>query len=231
MMAPGDILPVLTAALLAGLLGSGHCFGMCGGIAGALGAMGSPGRKPAWAPGLLFNLGRVASYALLGGVTAAALGGAGALFDVPKWAHMLRLVTAAMIFLIGLRFLFDLRVLERVERAGAGLWRRVQPIAVKLSARPGRAGRVLLGMCWGLLPCGLVYSILLTAASTAAFGNGCLVMIAFGLGTLPSMLGLAWMSPVLSELLRDRLVKRLVGASLVVLAAWTLLMMKAPMAH
>lgn len=231
MMAPADNLPVLVAALLAGLLGSGHCFGMCGGIAGALGAIGSDGRKSAWAPGLLFNLGRVASYALLGGVTAVALGGAGELFDVPKWARLLRLGTAVMILLIGLRFLFDLRVLDRLERAGAGLWRVVQPLAVKLSARPGLVGRLLLGLCWGLLPCGLVYSILLTAASTATFASGCLVMLAFGLGTLPSMLGLTWMSPVLGELLRDRLVKRLVGASLVVLAAWTLLMMRAPMAH
>jgi len=226
-----DNLPVLVTAVLAGLLGSGHCFGMCGGIAGALGAIGGDGRRSPWAPGLLFNLGRIASYALLGGVTAVLLGGAGDLLDVPRWARLLRLLTAGMILLIGLRFLFDWRVLDRIERAGAGLWGLVQPLAVKLSTRPGLAGRLLLGICWGLLPCGLVYSILLTAASTATFSNGFLVMLAFGIGTLPSMLGLTWVSPALHELLRDRLVKRLVGASLIVLAAWTLMMMRAPMGH
>jgi sulfite exporter TauE/SafE len=204
---------------------------MCGGIAGALGAMGGKGGKSPWMPGLLFNLGRIASYALLGGFTAVVLGEAGEMLDVPHWARILRLLTAGMILLIGLRFLLDLRVLDRLERAGAGLWRLVQPFAVRLSARHGAGSRLLLGICWGLLPCGLVYSILLTAASTATFNRGFSVMLAFGIGTLPSMLGVTWMSPVLNELLRDRLVKRLVGASLVVLAGWTLLMMKAPMAH
>jgi sulfite exporter TauE/SafE len=225
-------LPLLLTAALAGLLGSGHCFGMCGGIAGSLGAL-----QPAttwgsrWAPGLIFNLGRILSYLVLGVLAALVLAGAGDLLHVPQWARVLRLATAIMIFLIGLRFLFGFSGLERLERAGAVLWRLVQPTAVRLSARAGVASRLFLGMCWGLLPCGLVYSILLTAASTASPTRAAWVMLAFGLGTLPSMLGLTWMSPMLGTLLRDPVVRRIVGLSLLGLAAWTLLMLSGPSAH
>ncbi len=199
---------------------------MCGGIAGTLGALTSAsGTGKNWLPGLLFNLGRVVSYCLLGGIAAWLLGGAGEMLHVPYWARILRLVTAGMILLIGLRFLFNIRTLDRVEKAGAGLWRLVQPAAVRLSSRPGAGNRLLLGMVWGLLPCGLVYSILLTAASTASVRLAMLVMLAFGVGTLPSMLGVTWMSPVLASMMRDPLVRRIVGLSLVFLALWTLIMM------
>lgn len=222
-MIPGGDFPILVTALLAGLLGSGHCFGMCGGIAGAFSAF-SPAAKGGrgWWPGLLFNFGRILGYCLLGALVASLLGGAGALLEVPHWARVLRLATAVMILLIGLRFLFDLRLLDRVETAGAGLWRHVRPYAVKLSSRPGAGGRLLLGLCWGLLPCGLVYSMFLTAASTGSAPRAVWVMAAFGAGTLPSMLGLTWMSPALHTLLGDPVVRRVVGFSLVVLSAWSM---------
>jgi len=222
-MNPSGDFPVLVTALLAGLLGSGHCFGMCGGIAGAFSAFSPAGNgRRQWWPGFLFNLGRILSYCLLGAGVAWLLGGAGVMLKVPYWARILRLVTAVMILLIGLRFLFDLRLLDRLETAGAGLWRHVRPYAVSLSARPGPGGRLLLGMCWGLLPCGLVYSMFLTAASTGAPFQAIWVMAAFGLGTLPSMLGLTWMSPALHTLLGDPVIRRVVGFSLVVLSAWSM---------
>jgi hypothetical protein len=104
--AGGDLAVVLTG-FLAGILGSGHCFGMCGGIAGAFGALaGSHGGR--FKPALVFNLGRVGSYVLLGAVMALLLGGTGAMLDIPGWSRALRLATAVMILLIGLRFLFGL---------------------------------------------------------------------------------------------------------------------------
>ena len=97
---------VLSTAFLAGLLGSGHCFGMCGGIAAGLGAM-SRGRGAV--PALQFNLARLASYAMLGLISAGILGGLSGIAQTGRW---LRLLTALMIFLIGLRFLFDFRGLD-----------------------------------------------------------------------------------------------------------------------
>ena len=210
---------VLTTAFLAGLLGSGHCFGMCGGIAAGLGAM-SKGR--AIMPAMQFNLARLSSYAVLGLLAASLLGG---LSDLKQAGRIFRLLTAAMIFMIGLKFLFDFRGLEFIERGGASLWKKVMPLAIRAGNRQDWIGRLLLGALWGLIPCGLVYTILLTAASTANPLGGAATMLAFGIGTLPAMLGLTAAAPVLASFLGDRTVRRVIGFALIVLALWTLVMM------
>jgi sulfite exporter TauE/SafE len=210
---------VLSTAFLAGLLGSGHCFGMCGGIAAGLGAM-SQGR--AVVPALQFNLARLASYAILGLLAATVLSGVSGLVPIGRW---LRVLTAVMILLIGLKFLFNFRGIEFIERGGAGLWKKILPFAMKAGSRQDAVGRLLLGVCWGFIPCGLVYSVLMTAASTANPLGGALTMLAFGIGTLPSMLGLTAAAPALASFLEDRTVRRLIGFALVVLAIWTILMM------
>jgi sulfite exporter TauE/SafE len=230
-MTPNPDTPVILTGLMAGLLGSGHCFGMCGGIAGTFGALADAGGSR-FLSALSFNLGRLASYVVLGALAALLLGGAGTMLDIPGWARTLRLVTAVMIFLIGLRFLLGISLLERVERLGAGLWRRCQPLAARIAGRPGAGARFGLGLCWGLVPCGLVYSMLLTSATTASAVSGGTVMLAFGIGTLPSMLGMAWATPALGTIMEDRWVRRIIGLALMVLAAWTVVMMSgAPLHH
>jgi sulfite exporter TauE/SafE len=209
---------VLITAFLAGLLGSGHCFGMCGGIAAGLGAM---ERGRAVVPALQFNLARLLSYAVLGLVSAVVLSGVSELAPIGRW---LRLLTAVMILMIGLKFLFNFRGIEFIERGGAGLWKKVMPFALKAGNRQDWIGRLLLGFCWGFLPCGLVYTVLMTAASTANPVSGALTMLAFGAGTLPSMLGLTMTAPALASFLEDRAVRRVIGFALVVLAVWTAVM-------
>jgi uncharacterized protein len=211
---------ILVTAFMAGLLGSGHCFGMCGGIAGSLGALsGAGGRGPAW-PALQFNLGRLLGYAVLGALAAGILGAAGEILSLKPLGRWLRGLTALMVLLIGLRFLVDWRGLDLIEKGGAGLWRRIMPLAVRISQRHDWIGRLGLGVCWGFLPCGLVYTVLVTAASTGHAAAGALTMFAFGFGTLPAMLGLTLAAPALSAFLSDRFVRRIVGFGLVVLAAW-----------
>jgi len=177
---------VLSTAFLAGLLGSGHCFGMCGGIAAGLGAL---ARGRAFAPALQFNLARLASYAILGLAAAGVLSGLSALQPIGR---VLRVITAIMIF---------------------------------MGQRQDWIGRLTLGACWGLLPCGLVYTLLLTAAASGSAPAGAVTMLAFGAGTLPAMLGLTTAAPALATLLEDRTVRRLTGFALIVLALWTLVMM------
>ena len=187
---------VLFTALFAGLLGSGHCFGMCGGIAAGLGSLHGHNRsKPQMSSAVLFNLGRILSYSILGLVSAWILVQAGQVLNVPKWSMILRLLTALMIFLIGLQFLFNWQLLAAIERAGARVWKLILPLAVRASSLPGGSGRLLLGLCWGLIPCGLVYSILLTAAASGSSVSGAIVMFTFGIGTLPSMLGMSLAAP------------------------------------
>ena len=210
---------VLSTAFLAGLLGSGHCFAMCGGIAAGLGAM---TRGRAIVPALQFNLARLASYAVLGLIAASVLGSAA---DLQPVGRILRLLTAVMIFMIGLRFLFDFRGVEFIERGGAKLWQKVMPVALRAGQRQDWLGRLTLGACWGLLPCGLVYTVLLTAASTGTAPGGAATMLAFGVGTLPAMLGLTAAAPALAAFLQDRMVRRVIGFALIVLAFWTFIMM------
>ncbi len=215
-----ELLPVLVTAFMAGLLGAGHCFGMCGGIAGGFGAL-AAGRG-AFASALLFNGGRVVSYGLLGGVLALVVGAAGEGLGVPAWSRWLRLLTGLLIALVGLRFLFDWPGLARIEQAGAGLWRRVAPLVNRAARTPGPLGRLALGLTWGFLPCGMVYTVLLTAMSTGRFVDGFLTMLAFGLGTLPALLGMTLWAPALATFLQERATRRLIGAGLLLVAGWTL---------
>lgn len=217
-----DLLPVLSTAFFAGLLGAGHCFGMCGGIASGLGTLSA--RSGALGAALTFNGARIVSYGLLGGIAAAVLGLTGEVLALPDWSRWLRWATAALIALIGLQFLFNIRGLAVIERAGGKLWARMSPVVQRAARVQGLPGRATLGLAWGLLPCGLVYTILLTAASTGIFLQGSLVMLAFGAGTLPALLGMTLWAPALASLLQDRNFRRAIGAALILLAAWSVLM-------
>jgi len=223
-------LSALFTAFFVGLLGSGHCFGMCGGLAAGLGTLPVPGNpeaiaKPRAASAFLFNFGRIISYAGLGLVSSWLLASLGHSLNVPKWSMVLRFATAVMIFLIGVQFLFNWQTLAGIERIGAKVWKFVLPLAVKASSLPGGSGRLLLGLCWGLLPCGLVYSVLLTASAAGAAISGAAVMFAFGLGTLPSMLGMSLAAPTLAALLNDQWTKKLMGAALIMLAVLSVSLM------
>ena len=213
---------VWVTAFLAGLLGSGHCFGMCGGVAGSLGALAGRSARSMALPALQFNVGRMLGYAVLGALAGGMVGAAGEIMSLKPLGMWLRGLTALMVLLIGVRFLLDWRGLDIIERGGAGLWRRIQPFAARASQRHDWIGRSVLGICWGFLPCGLVYTLLMTAASTGSAAAGASTMLAFGLGTLPAMLGLTMAAPALNTFLSDRVVRRIVGFSLIVLAIWML---------
>lgn len=213
----------LLTAFFVGLLGSGHCFGMCGGIAAGLGVLTVDEKsqehvKHRFVSAFLFNFGRILSYAALGIISATLLAGLGKVLNVPQWSMILRFITALMIFLIGIQFLFNWQTLASIERVGAKVWKRVLPLAIKASSLPGGAGRLLLGLCWGLLPCGLVYSVILTASASGSALSGAAVMLAFGLGTMPSMLGMSLAAPALAAMLSDRWTRKLMGAALILLA-------------
>mgnify|MGYP001822143400 FL=1 len=223
-------LSALFTAFFVGLLGSGHCFGMCGGIAAGLGSLPvyseqPKDQKPSAMSAVLFNFGRIISYALLGLISAWLLAKLGHALNVPKWSMILRFLTAVMIFLIGLQFLLNWQTLAVIERAGAKVWKLILPVAIRASALPGGSGRLLLGLCWGFLPCGLVYSVLLTASAAGSPVSGAAVMFAFGLGTLPSMLGMSLAAPALAALLNDNWTRKLMGAALVFLAVLSVSLM------
>jgi len=216
-----DLSPVLAAAFGAGLLGSAHCLGMCGGISGlfAVGAT-VTSMKTQLPLAIAYNVGRVLSYAFLG-VAVAALGGA-AVGMVPSLAGPVRLASGLLIIVIGLQVAFNWRLLAPVEKVGAAIWNRLAPNAKGLIPATNIASAVGLGLIWGWLPCGLVYGALLLAATTADPVGGGLVMVAFGLGTMPAMIATGLSASKLSAFMsRNRLGT---GLLIVILGAATLAM-------
>jgi sulfite exporter TauE/SafE len=212
----------LLGGLVVGVLGSAHCVVMCGGIAGALavapdggGRLGAGGRQVA------YNLGRIASYAAAGAL-AGGLGIALATAFGATGAMLLRAAAALLLLALGLYLAGWWSGLATVERQGARLWRRVAPLAARL--RPGRSlgGALALGMVWGWLPCGLVYSALALAATSGDWQRGALVMAGFGLGTLPAMVATGLVAGRLGGLARAAAPRRIAGVMLIAFGLWTL---------
>lgn len=177
---------ILAAAFAAGLLGSAHCLGMCGGISGLFAAGAQVASLKTQLPlAIAYNLGRVLSYAFLGVVVA--MIGSTIVSAIPSLAGPVRLASGVLIILVGLQVAFNWRLLAPVEKIGAKLWHRLVPHAKGLIPATSVRRAAGLGLIWGWLPCGLVYSGLLLAATTAEPASGGMVMIAFGLGTMPAM--------------------------------------------
>ena len=165
---------------LLGLASGVHCVGMCGGFVAAFSsrkviAIQSAGRR--WRSLLAFNAGRITSYSIAGAI-AGVLGGQFArLLDAQTALYIL---ANLMFIAIGLH-LAGVTSLSIVERIGAPLWRRLQPLA----ARALQGGDYAAGLLWGWIPCGLVYGALAVAAFAGTAAGGALAMAAYGLGTLP----------------------------------------------
>ena len=195
------------ALFLVGLLGGTHCVGMCGGIVGAL-SMGGPAR---WSLHLAYNAGRILSYGLAGAL-AGALGAAslGLEGQVPV-RIVLYVLANLMLVALGLYLLGATRALAFTEQAGQALWRRIQPLTQRFLPARGVAQAFPLGLLWGWLPCGLVYSALASALTAGSAERGAAMMLAFGLGTLPNLLLAGIVLARLNELVRRPMVRTLSG--------------------
>jgi len=175
------------AVFLIGLLGGVHCAGMCGGIVSAL-SLQTPGARPAWTVHLAYNLGRISSYGIAGAVMGA-VGSLGVLLN--NWLPVQIILYVAanlMMVALGLYLTGVTRALAITERAGQVLWRRVQPATRRFLPVRGVAQAFPLGMLWGWLPCGLVYSVLTMTLLSGSAARGAAIMLAFGLGTLPNLM-------------------------------------------
>lgn len=216
-----DLLPQLLTALALGLLGGGHCIGMCGGLMGAL-TLAIPAQQrhgwPLWRILLSYNLGRISSYTLAG----ALLGSFGWALQGMGLGPVLRTIAGLLMICMGLYLANWWSGLTRIESLGRGLWRHIEPRARRLLPvqRPGQA--LLLGALWGWLPCGLVYSSLVWASSHGSGATSALLMLAFGIGTLPTLLATGAAADKLTALLRKRSLR--IGAASLIIAfgLWTL---------
>lgn len=213
---------LLTQLLLATLLGLGstlHCLGMCGPLAMLLPvSQVAPGRRVVAL--LLYNGGRITSYAL-GGLLAATLG-AGLHWVGGDWMRwVLGPLAAALVIATAATQAGWVRWPNGLEVLGRQLWRKLAPLSQAARARGGYLAVYAMGLVWGCLPCGLVYAAFGLAAATGSPLQGALLMVAFGLGTLPSMLGGAWLAAAWPGLLRHPLVRQGLAVCVVGLAVWS----------
>lgn len=210
------------SAFLIGLLGAGHCIGMCSGIASALSFSINPQQKNGLLALLLYNLGRISSYSLAGFIFAASsslvilwMGGKESLI-------YLRIFAAFMMLLLAFYIARIWNGLLIVERAGQFLWRFIKPFAQYFLPLKHPLLAFPLGFFWGWLPCGLVYSTLVWAISSANAVNGMMIMLGFGLGTLPAMMLVGSLSHKLKNILNKQWFRYGSGAILALLATQTL---------
>ncbi|MBB1274671.1 sulfite exporter TauE/SafE family protein [Psychromonas sp. SR45-3] len=210
------------SAFLIGILGAGHCIGMCSGIASALSFSISPTQKNGLLSLLLYNLGRISSYSLAGFIFAASssvliiwMGGKESLI-------YLRIFAAIMMLLLAFYIARLWNGLLIVERAGQFIWRFIKPLAQYFLPLKHPILAFPLGFFWGWLPCGLVYSTLVWAISTADAFNGLLIMLGFGLGTLPAMMLVGTLSHRLKTILNKQWFRYSSGLILALFALQTL---------
>ncbi|WP_027897255.1 sulfite exporter TauE/SafE family protein [Zestomonas thermotolerans] len=214
-----ELLPLLVSALILGLLGGGHCLGMCGGLMGALTLAIPPERRAQRLRLLLaYNLGRILSYAAAGLI----IGLAGWALASSPAAKLLRVIAGLLLIAMGLYLAGWWSGLTRVEALGRGLWRHLQPVAKRLLPVASVPRALLLGALWGWLPCGLVYSTLLWAASQGDVLHSGLLMLAFGLGTWPVLIATGLAAERLGALLRRRGVRLAGGLLVIIFGLWTL---------
>ena len=188
----------LIGAWLAGALGGMHCLAMCGGFLAALSTprAGVAPLRPARALAFVqlpYNLGRVTTYTALGalaGGAGAALSATATLLPVQRALYVM-----ANLMLLALAWFMLGRGdrLVGVQRAGARLFAALRPAMGPLVHRDATGARFALGMLWGLVPCGMIYAVLPVALFAGSAWQGALVMLAFGVGTLPNLLAAGWL--------------------------------------
>jgi sulfite exporter TauE/SafE len=214
-------LPWLAVMWMAGLLGSvGHCAGMCGPIVAGFGLAQARTGGRLWPRHLLFQAGRVTTYAILGGVIGF-LGGFARLQTVADmhaccrpdgqaliaaqawpWQIYVKFLIGFLMLVLGLAMLFGRRADALMEFPMPKFLQGILARGLKWGGAP-----FLLGLVWGLIPCGLVYMMLLRSLDAGSWRMGSAGMVAFGLGNMPLLLGLGLASSRISQVWRFRLLR------------------------
>jgi sulfite exporter TauE/SafE len=177
--------PLFTGALATGLLGSGHCIGMCGGIVAAVSLSGA--RRGGVIVHALYNVGRITTYVFMGylvgwlGLAVAYTGG------FREAGRVFMFVADVFVILVGLGSAGAFRRLNVMTLEFAGPVGILTALVRPLRKLPPAAAALPLGLLLGFIPCGFLYAVLLNAALTADPLAGAQVMLGFGLGTAPAL--------------------------------------------
>lgn len=212
----------LGAALILGIAASGHCLVMCGGISSALGLASArkPGGQPRVALLVAYQAGRIASYAMAGAIAGGALGYVVAWLDIDAVRQGLRALSAAALVAAALVAFGTWR--DPGSRVGQVVWRRIAPLGRRLLPVTSVSRALGFGMVWGWMPCGFAYSVIVIAALEHDALRAAATMAAFGLGTAPTMIALAYGTRQAANLAAGVAARRVAGTVLIGSAALTL---------
>lgn len=221
-----------TSAFLLGLFSTVHCIGMCGGIIGAL-SLSLPVEIRSHKPRLLlfvttYNIGRLLSYTLAGLIAGAIGTGVLASTGFDQGHVVLQYIGVAMMVAIGIYLAGWLPQLAIIEKIGVPLWQKLEPVGRKLLPVASLPKALAYGVIWGWLPCGLVYFVLIWALTAGDALRGAFMMLAFGLGTLPTLLTAGFMTSWMTRFARNPAARMIVGALIIAMAIGSLFI---PMEH
>jgi len=178
---------LVTMAFVTGLLGAGHCLGMCGGLVGAL-SLSASQHPGGWSFHLLYNAGRVTTYTLIGALVGW-LGSALAYTDrFGEVTRSLLLLSDLFIILVGLGTAGLFAGLNVAKLDFPGPLRAMTVAVQRLRRLPPALSALPLGLLFGFLPCGYLYAVAITAAQSADIATGAMMLLAFGIGTVPALL-------------------------------------------
>ena len=208
-----------------GMLGAGHCIGMCGGILTAMMVVSKEDKQPrtlnSFNRSFAYNLGRILSYSFAG-ILAGLLGASIIGLSQSLNLHLfLQIFACLVLVMLALKMLGLFPFRQSIEALTLLLWQRIQPLGHSLLPINSFWRALVFGMLWGWLPCGLVYSALMLSVSSAEPLHGMLAMFMFGLGTLPAMLGVGYFSEHLGRI-KTNYRLRIFSAVLMILIAISL---------
>ncbi len=225
----------MTVAFLIGLFSTLHCFGMCGGLVGAMTMSLRPSiRNNATQLGfytLSYNLGRITSY-VIAGFLIGWFGQSLRDFLMPsEGIAILRLIASLLIIAMGFYIAGWFPQFSKIEKLGVPLWKVLQPIGQRLLPVKNIWQAFLFGAVWGWLPCGLVYYVLLISPANDGAANAALFMLFFGLGTLTPMMAAGFLSGRLAPIQHSQKIRHLSGLLLIVMGLMSLILAINPDAH
>lgn len=211
-----EFIAMLSGAFFIGFAAQTHCVGMCGPVIGILGMNNSYKRIPA---AILYNLGRISTYTLLG-----VLGGliAASVSDITSIQYVIRYIAGIIMILIALQLFGLPQFLGFIERPFQHIWKPIQRFSQRFFPIRTAKGTYLVGMIWGLLPCGAVYGPLAVAMGAGSVAKSAGIMFAFGLGTLPIMLGLAIFGNYIGHFFAKKGIRILAGLLVLAMAIYYL---------
>lgn len=190
--------------------------GMCGGIGASLGLN---AQRKRYIPA--YHGGRLLSYTLLGMVLGTVLPLLGIHAQMPRWSAALRWFSAIIIILTGIFMLLPTTPLRRLERYGYKVWQPIAKLTRTFIPVRSHSDGFILGLLWGLLPCGLIYSALGLAISSANPLTAALIMLCFGIATLPSMLSVTLFSAAIIKPLTSDVGKIALALTVITLGGWS----------